>query len=115
MISNRSLRRRNSKRFLVVFFVTAFTTVVLVWIMSGGDVSPITKARKMVSSDSIIGLEEADLVSLFGKPNESEYFRDWDAKFVLGPEEGYISIDDAWLVVRYGKLETVVEAAVVTD
>jgi hypothetical protein len=47
-------------------------------------------------------------------PPPSEYFREYDYVYWLGPERGFVSIDSEWLVVRCGG-DVVVSAQVVTD
>ena len=62
----------------------------------------------------LVGMSRAQLEELLGVPPPSEYFREYDYVYWLGPERGFVSIDSEWLVVRCGG-DVVVSAQVVTD
>lgn len=52
---------------------------------------------------------------LLGPADDTGYFRDWDMVYNLGPERGFISLDDEWLVVRLGADGTVTDYRIVAD
>jgi hypothetical protein len=57
----------------------------------------------------------SEVVELLGEPDRTEYFRDWDMVFWLGPERSFFSIDSEWLVLRLDPDSRVVEYRVVRD
>lgn len=61
------------------------------------------------------GMTKSEVVELLGEPPASNYFRDWDFVYNLGPERGLFSLDSEWLVLRFGPDERVSEWAVVSD
>jgi hypothetical protein len=62
----------------------------------------------------LVGMSCAQLEDLLGVPPPSDFFRDYDYVYWLGPERGAFSIDSEWLVVRCGQAG-VASAEVVTD
>jgi len=61
------------------------------------------------------GRSRADIVELLGEPDETEYFRDYEMVWWLGPERSYMSVDSEWLVVDLNESGVVVEARIRTD
>ena len=61
------------------------------------------------------GMTKAEVIELLGEPPPSDYFRDWDFVFNLGPERGLFSLDSEWLVLRFGPDGRVSEWDVVSD
>lgn len=61
------------------------------------------------------GMPRGDVVALLGPPEHTEYFRDYDLVYWLGPERGFLSIDSEWLVMRLDEQGRVREARLVTD
>jgi hypothetical protein len=57
----------------------------------------------------------ADIVALLGEPRPTEYFREYDLVYWLGPERGPFSIDSEWLVFRLDPQGRVTEYRLVTD
>ena len=57
-------------------------------------------ADGLVADEVLIGRTRAEVVAMLGEPPPTEYFRNWDLVYWLGPERGFISIDSEWLVVR---------------
>jgi hypothetical protein len=49
------------------------------------------------------GMPRQEIEKLLGKPPETEYFRDYDYVYWLGPERGFISIDSEWLCIKFEK------------
>jgi hypothetical protein len=52
---------------------------------------------------------------LLGPRDQTEYFREWDLVYRLGPERGIVRIDSEWLVVRFGAEGRVRDARIVRD
>jgi hypothetical protein len=61
------------------------------------------------------GMAEEEVISLLGKPPKTDYFRDYQLVYWLGPERGFISIDSEWLAVRLGSDHRVTETRIVRD
>ena len=62
----------------------------------------------------LVGMRRAQVWSSLGVPPPTDYFREYDYVYWLGPERGAFSIDSEWLVVRCQE-DVVVSAEVVTD
>jgi hypothetical protein len=63
----------------------------------------------------LVGMPRAEVVRLLGEPPPTEYFRNFDLVYWLGPERGVFSIDSEWLVMKLDPTGRVVEAKLVTD
>ncbi len=61
------------------------------------------------------GMRQDELISLLGQPPKTDYFRDYQLVYWLGPERGFISIDSEWLAVRVGSDQRITEARIVRD
>ncbi|WP_164102270.1 hypothetical protein [Candidatus Laterigemmans baculatus] len=72
-------------------------------------------ADHLVVRGTLTGLSRAEVVELLGEPPPTEYFRDWDLVYWLGPERGFISIDSEWLVIRFDESDRVAEYEIVRD
>lgn len=72
-------------------------------------------ADRFVANRELGGQSRAEIVGTLGEPPETEYFRDWDLVYWLGPERGFISIDSEWLVFRLDTEDRVVDYRVVRD
>jgi hypothetical protein len=68
----------------------------------------------LLRTRKLVGMSRAQLEDLLGVPPATEYFREYDYVYWLGPERGLFSIDSEWLVVKCGQ-GFVVSARVVTD
>jgi len=69
----------------------------------------------LVLWSSLKGRSRADVVALLGEPTPTEYFKQWDMVYVLGPERGFIAIDSEWLVIRLDARGAVREAPIASD
>ena len=69
----------------------------------------------LVRTHRLEGMHRDEIVDLLGPPPDSDYFREWDAVYWLGPERGWIRIDSEWLVLRFGADDRVTEWAIVRD
>ena len=63
----------------------------------------------------IRGRSRGEIVALLGEPTTTDYFKDYDLVYWLGPERGLISIDSEWLVIRLDSLGRVSDFRLVTD
>ena len=63
----------------------------------------------------LVGMTHDELTALIGTPPKTDYFRDYQFVYWLGPERGYMSIDSEWLAVRFGPDDRVSEARIVRD
>jgi hypothetical protein len=69
----------------------------------------------LLAEHAFSGVPREAVVRLLGEPDQTEYFRDWDMVYWLGPERGFISIDSEWLVFRLGDRQHVTEYRLVRD
>lgn len=60
------------------------------------------------------GLTTDMVIKKLGPQSESDYFSDYQLRYWLGPENGLVSIDSSWLVIKI-KNERVEKYEVVTD
>src|ERR1700731_3445901 len=59
-------------------------------------------ADDLVSNKKLIGLARQEVVARLGEPPKTEYFKEFDLVYYLGPERGFISIDSEWLLLNLG-------------
>jgi hypothetical protein len=69
----------------------------------------------LLSKHRLRGQSRASVVALLGEPLPTNYFRDYDLVYWLGPERSLISIDSEWLVMRFDASNRVKEVRLVTD
>ena len=69
----------------------------------------------LILSHRLIGNSRATVVGLLGEPPPTEYFKQWDMVYWLGPERSFISIDSEWLVLRLNDQGIVLQAEIVGD
>jgi hypothetical protein len=72
-------------------------------------------ADRLVAQGTIHGKTRAEVVEMLGEPPQTEYFREWDLVYWLGPERGFIRIDSEWLVIRLSPDGRVSEYRIVRD
>ena len=61
------------------------------------------------------GVTREQVTAVVGEPDKTEYFRDWDFVYWLGPERGPMSIDSEWLVFRLDGQKKVTDYKIVRD
>jgi hypothetical protein len=61
------------------------------------------------------GLTRDSVERLLGPRDSTEYFREWDLVYWLGPERGLIRIDSEWLVLKFGVDGRVSDYRIVRD
>jgi hypothetical protein len=72
-------------------------------------------ADNLIANCKMLGMNREHIVQMLGKPEKTNYFRDYDLVYVLGPERGFISIDYEWLVFKLGTDGRVAQYRIVTD
>ncbi len=80
-----------------------------------GDDARLRMIEPLMNSGRLDGLTRSEVVSLLGPPDDTNYFRDYDFVYWLGPERGLLSLDSEWLVIRFGASSVVSEYRVVSD
>jgi hypothetical protein len=66
-------------------------------------------------SHRLYGRSRAEIVALLGQPPKTDYFREYDLVYWLGPERSLMSIDSEWLVFRLDTSGRVAQYGLVTD
>ena len=69
----------------------------------------------LLRKHQFIGVSQEEVTSILGKPDQTNNFGKWNMTYRLGPERGFISIDDEWLVFRLDDQKKVAEYRIVTD
>jgi len=72
-------------------------------------------ADDLVENKKLIGLTRQEVVARLGEPPKTEYFKEFDLVYYLGPERGFISIDSEWLVLKLGPDGRVKRATIARD
>jgi hypothetical protein len=72
-------------------------------------------ADRLVGRHTLRGKTRGEVISLLGEPPPTDYFRDWNLVYLLGPERGLLGIDSEWLVVRFGQDGRATEFRIVRD
>ena len=68
-----------------------------------------------LSKNQLIGMHKTEIEELIGPPDDTEYKKNWDMVYWLGPERSFISIDSEWLVFNYNRDNIITEYKIVTD
>lgn len=91
----------------------------ITWKNTPSEMSYETVRLRMVddflASHAPVGKTRDRIVALIGRPDDTEYFREYDLVYHLGPERGPFGIDSEWLVLRLDDDDIVTEARIVTD
>jgi hypothetical protein len=64
---------------------------------------------------ALVGMARDSVIRLLGAGDRTNYFKEYDLVYWLGPERGWMSIDSEWLVLRINNQGWVAEARIVTD
>ncbi len=59
-------------------------------------------------------MTKTEIDESLGVPPETNYFREYDYVYWLGPERGFMSIDSEWLGIRFEN-DVVLEARLLRD
>src|SRR5690554_6929834 len=67
------------------------------WIAPDTDSQRKQMLESLLSEHHLVGMTKEEVVALLGPPDRENRFGHGDLNYVLGPEEGFISIDMDWL------------------
>ena len=83
--------------------------------VDGQDPVRIRMVDELVRSRRLDHQSRAEVEKLLGKPTSTEYFKEYDFVYWIGPERGFISIDSEWLVISLDRNGIVHEYKVIRD
>lgn len=69
----------------------------------------------LIAKQTFRGRPRSSVVGLLGEPPSTDYFREYDLVYWLGPERSALGIDSEWLVMRLDSSKRVAEVRLVTD
>jgi hypothetical protein len=69
----------------------------------------------LLRRNSFRGMTREQVIAIIGVPDKTEYFKEWDLVYWLGPERGFIGIDSEWLVFRLDSQKKVTDLRIVRD
>lgn len=69
--------------------------------------------RDLVRKHGLVGMTRAEVVDVLGPPTATNYFREWELVYWMGPEPGF-GVDSVWLLMRLED-DRVTEYSVTTD
>jgi hypothetical protein len=81
----------------------------------GSRYPPLEMADRLVAEGTLRGKTRDEIFRMLGEPPKTDYFRDWDLVYWLGPERGFMRIDSEWLVIRFDTQGQVTECRIVRD
>ena len=79
------------------------------------DYSRLRMIESLTLSGRLNRITRAEVVSLLGPSDDTNYFNEWDFVYWLGPERSFISLDSEWLVIKVGSTGRVVDYRIVSD
>jgi hypothetical protein len=79
------------------------------------DAVRIRMVNDLLRRQSFRGMTRDQVTDVVGEPDRTQYFRDSDMVYWLGPERGFISIDSEWLVFRLDGQKKVSEYRIVRN
>jgi hypothetical protein len=72
-------------------------------------------ADDLIRTQKLLGLTRHEVVTLLGEPPKTEYFKEFDLVYFLGPERGFMGVDSEWLVLKLGPDGRVNRATIARD
>jgi hypothetical protein len=69
----------------------------------------------LVNSKKLNGLTRQEVLTLLGEPPKTEYFKEYELVYYLGPERGFMRIDSEWLVLKFGTDGRISRAVIARD
>lgn len=72
-------------------------------------------ADDLVENKKLIGLTRQEVLARLDEPPKTEYFKNFNLVYYLGPERGFMGIDSEWLVLKLGPEGRVVKATIAHD
>lgn len=85
------------------------------WKSAANDGVRLSMVDALVRTHRLEGMRRDEVTDLLGPAPDTDYFRDWDAVYWMGPERGWLRLDSEWLVVRFGPDDRVAAWAIVSD
>ena len=64
------------------------------------DAKRIRMVDDLLAKHDLKGLSKAEVETLLGEADKTEYFKGYDMVYCLGPERTFIAIDSEWLVIK---------------
>jgi len=61
----------------------------------------IHMVENLLKMRHLVGMNKAEIDSLLGPPIKTEYFKEYDYVYWLGPERDYDKVDSEWLVFKF--------------
>lgn len=83
--------------------------------VEGDDPVRLRMVDDLIRSKRLDHLPRADVEALLGKPSATEYFRDHNLVYWLGPERGWMSVDSEWLAIDFDENGMVRKYQIVRD
>lgn len=74
----------------------------------------INMIDNLIEEYRLVGKSRYEIEELLGKPAKTDYFTEYEYVYWLGPERGFISIDSAWLGIKF-KDNIVTETHILKD
>lgn len=69
--------------------------------LNDSDVIKQRMADDLLLQHKVVGLSVNEVDVLLGKPPKTQYFKDYDYVYWLGPERSAIGIDSEWLGIKF--------------
>jgi len=93
---------------------TAFESTKWKLHLSDGDFAKQTMVDDLLSRYQLVGMTRANIEELLGTPQSTNYFKDYDYVYWLGPERSVFAIDSEWLGIKFND-DMVVKAEIIID
>lgn len=75
----------------------------------------LTMIDDLTARHALRGLSRDSVEQLLGPRDSTDYFREWDLVYWLGPERGFLRLDSEWLVLDLGSNGRVTAYDIVRD
>jgi hypothetical protein len=69
----------------------------------------------LIQRYSLVGKTRSEINALLGIPPKTNYFREYEYVYWLGPERGFMSIDSEWLGLQFDESARVTSARILRD
>lgn len=69
----------------------------------------------LLKKKTLVNMSRSDIVLLLGTPPKTDYFREYQFVYLLGPERSIFGLDSEWLAIRFDSEDRVSAARVVSD
>ncbi len=138
LLCDKNMRREINKKIWLAFVVCAVFAGATSWCLFGDSIQERLNRREFDSTEwkntknvtnnirirmvddllrrhHLNGMSREQVTALIGEPDKTEYFKNSDMVYWLGPERGFMNIDSEWLVVRLDSRKKVSEVKIVRD